>query len=136
MAGALGSLGLEASRGLSIGKGKDKTTVQAEVEVGDALTPMSPNYIATQRTRQELQGRDLEAEIASIPDEYNSLTDTPQLDKDDFEFEEAIVFDASKLTSDQAVGLLQGLDKNDPNYMARRKQIYDRANWAYDNTIK
>ena len=56
MAGALGALGLEASRGLSTGKEK------AEGEVGDALTPMSPNDIATQRARQGLQNRDLEAE--------------------------------------------------------------------------
>ena len=69
MAGALGALGLEASRGLSTGKDADKTIPPPEVEVGDALTPMSPNDIATQRARQELQGRDLEAEIASIPDE-------------------------------------------------------------------
>ena len=59
MAGALGSLGLEASRGLTIGKGNDKTTIPSpEGEVGDALTPMSPNDAATQRTRQELQGKD------------------------------------------------------------------------------
>ena len=56
MAGALGALGLEASRGLSTGKEKP------EGEVGDALTPMSPNDIATQRARQGLQNRDLEAE--------------------------------------------------------------------------
>ena len=69
MAGALGALGLEASRGLSTGKDTDKTIPPPEGEVGDALTPMSPNDVATQRARQELQGRDLEAEIASIPDE-------------------------------------------------------------------
>jgi hypothetical protein len=40
MAGTLGGLGLEASRGLTIGKGNDKTTIPSpEGEVGDALTP-------------------------------------------------------------------------------------------------
>jgi len=92
MAGALGALGLEASRGLSTSKDTDKKITQTgdfNVPVDGGLPPLinpgddpfsqialpnttasqSPNDIATQRARQELQGRDLEAEIASIPDE-------------------------------------------------------------------
>lgn len=141
MAGALGALGLEASRGLSTGKDTNKKNTQtgdfnvpvdgglpplintgddpfSQIALPDTTAPMSPNDIATQRARQELQGRDLEAEIASIED-------------------------LDKLNSGEANKALRELQKelgpsysSNPDYMKRRKDIYDRANWAYDDTIK
>tara|TARA_R100000278_G_scaffold121908_2_gene106851 strand:- start:310 stop:1338 length:1029 start_codon:yes stop_codon:yes gene_type:complete len=89
MAGALGALGLEASRGLSTGKDTNKKITQtgdfnvpvdgglpplinpgddpfSQIALPDTTAPMSPNDIATQRTRQELQRRDLETEPEKI----------------------------------------------------------------------